>query len=143
MHTFRLAFVCAFAGAVMACNVASLHAAPLPTNVAAMKSTVADSSIQVRWGGWRGGGWGHRGFGGWGWGAGALAGALIGGAIASSAYGYYGAPYYGYYPGYSYYPAYVGYSPYSDYGPWQAIQEPGAARFYRPYGYGWRPWGYW
>ncbi len=143
MHTFRLAFVCGFAGAVMACNVASLHAAPLPTNVAAMKSTVADSSIQVRWGGWRGGGWGHRGFGGWGWGAGALAGALIGGAIASSAYGYYGAPYYGYYPGYSYYPAYVGYSPYYDYGPWQAIQEPGAARFYRPYGYGWRPWGYW
>ncbi len=151
MHTFRLAFVCAFAGAVMACNVASLHAAPLPTNVAAMKSTVADSSIQVRWGGWRGGGWGYRGFGGWGyrgggWGAGALAGALIGGAIASSAYGYYGGPYYGgyypgpyyggYYPAYSYYPAYV------DYG-WQAIQEPGAFRFYRPYGYGWRPWGYW
>jgi hypothetical protein len=144
MHTFRLAFVCAFAGAVMACNVASLHAAPLPTNVAAMKSTVADSSIQVRWGGWRGGGWGYRGFGGWG--AGALAGAIIGGVIASSAYGYYGGPYYGgyysgpyyggYYPAYSYYPAYV------DYG-WQAIQEPGAARFYRPYGYGWRPWGYW
>jgi hypothetical protein len=64
-------------------------------------------------------------------------------AIASSAYGYYGGPYYGgyypgpyyggYYPAYSYYPV--------DYG-WQAIQEPGAARFYRPYGYG-RPWGYW
>jgi hypothetical protein len=145
MHTFRLAFVCAFAGAVMACNVASLHAAPLPTNVAAMKSTVADSSIQVRWGGWRGGGWGYRGFGGGfgyrglGGGAGALAGAVIGGAIASSAYGYYGGPAYGYggppyggyYP-YGYYPAYV------DYG-WPAIQEPGAARFYRPYGYGWRP----
>jgi hypothetical protein len=142
MQTFRLAFVCAFAGALMACNVASLHAAPLPTNVAAMKSMVADSSIKVRWGGWRGGGWGYRGFG---WGAGALAGAVIGGAIASSAYGYYGAPNYGgYYPaGYSYYPAYVGYSPYYDYGPWQAIQEPGAARFYRPYGYGWRPRGYW
>jgi hypothetical protein len=142
MQTFRLAFVCAFAGALMACNVASLHAAPLPTNVAAMKSMVADSSIKVRWGGWRGGGWGYRGFG---WGAGALAGAVIGGAIASSAYGYYGAPYYGgYYPaGYSYYPAYVGYSPYYDYGPWQAIQEPGAANFYRPYGYGWRPRGYW
>ncbi len=26
---------------------------PLPTNVASMKSIVADSSIQVRWGGWR------------------------------------------------------------------------------------------
>jgi hypothetical protein len=142
MQTFRLAFVCAFAGALMACNVASLHAAPMPTNVAAMKSMVADSSIKARWGGWRGGGWGYRGFG---WGEGALAGAVIGGAIASSAYGYYGAPYYsGYYPaGYSDYPAYVGYSPHYDYGPWQAIQEPGAARFYRPYGYGWRPWGYW
>ena len=39
----------------MTCNVASLHAAPLPTNAAAMKSLVADSSIQVRWG------WRHRG----------------------------------------------------------------------------------
>jgi hypothetical protein len=136
MHTLRLAFICAFAGALMACNVASLYAAPLPTNVAAMKSMVVDSSIPVRWGGWRGGGWGYRG---WGWGAGALAGALIGGAIASSAYGYDGGPYYGgYYPGYSYYPAYYG--PY--YGPW-ATQEPGAFSFYRPYGYGWRPWGYW
>ncbi|WP_024512091.1 hypothetical protein [Bradyrhizobium sp. ARR65] len=142
MPGFRLAFVCAFAGVLMACNVASLHAAPLPTNVIAMKSMVADSSIRVRW---RGGGSGYRGFGGgWGWGAGALAGAIIGGAIASSAYGYYGGPYYGGdYSDPSYYPAYLGYGPYYDYGPWQAIQEPGAARFYRPYGYGWRPWGYW
>jgi hypothetical protein len=138
MRTLRMAFVSGFAGALMASNVATLQAAPLPTNVASMKSMVADSSIQVRW---RGGGWGHRGFGGWGYrggGAGALAGALIGGAIASSAYGYYGGdPYYGgYYPGYSYYPVYGGYR-------WQAIQEPGAASFYRPYGYGGRPWGYW
>jgi hypothetical protein len=109
MHSFRWASICAFAGALMACNVASLRAAPLPTNVTAIKSMVADSSIEVRWRG----GWGHRGFGGgWGWGAGALAGAIIGGAIASSAYGYYGGPYYGgYYPGYSHYPAYVGYGP--------------------------------
>jgi len=42
-----------FAGASMACNVGTLHAAPLPTNVASMKSMVADSTIQVRWGGWR------------------------------------------------------------------------------------------
>jgi hypothetical protein len=56
MHIVRTAFACAFAGAVMACNVASLHAAPLPTNLAAMKSMVTDSSIQVRWG-WRRGGW--------------------------------------------------------------------------------------
>lgn len=133
MRTFRLAFASAFAGTLLACDVGSLSAAPLPTNVAAMKSMVANSSIQVRWGGWRGGGWGHRGFGGWGLGAGALAGAVVGGAIASSAYGYYGGPYYG-----GYYPAY-GYGPYYDYGPWQAIQEPGVARFYRPYGYGWSP----
>jgi len=138
MRTFRLILVYAFAGTLMACNVASLHAAPLPTNVAAMKSMVSDSSIQVQWGGWRGGGWGHRGFGGWGprgwgWAAGALAGAMIGGAVASSAYGYYGSPYYGgYYPGYSYYPAYVGYGPYP--GSWEATQEPGVYRFYRPYG---------
>jgi len=109
MHTFKVAFGCTFAGAVMAFNVASLDAAPLPTNVAATKSMVADSSIKVRWGGWRGGGFGYRGFGR---GAGALAGAAIGGAIASSGYGYYGGPYYGgYYRGYSYYPAYVGYGP--------------------------------
>jgi hypothetical protein len=152
MRTLRMAFVGGFAGALMASNVATLQAAPLPTNVASMKSMVTDSSIQVRWRG--GGGWGHRGFGGWGyrgggWGAGAVAGALIGGAIASSAYGYYGSgpysaygyygggPYYGGYdPGYSYYPVYGGYR-------WQAIQEPGAASFYRPYGYGGRPWAYW
>jgi hypothetical protein len=122
MHTLRLAFVCPFAGAMMACNVASLHAAPLPTNVAAMKSVLADSSTQVRWGGWRGGGWGYRG-----WGAGALAGPVIGGAIASGAYGYYGGPYYG-----GYYPGYGG-------GGWQATQEPGNTAFFRPYGYGWGP----
>jgi len=113
MRTLRMALVGGFAGALMAGNVATLYAAPLPTNVASMKSMVADNSIQIRWGGWRGGGWGYRGFGGWGprgwgWGAGALAGALIGGAIASSAYGYYGGPYYGgYYPG----PYYGGYYP--------------------------------
>jgi len=60
MRTFRVTLVCAFAGALMACNVAALHAAPLPTNVAAMKSMVADSSVQVRWGYW--GRWRHRGW---------------------------------------------------------------------------------
>ncbi len=59
IHILRTTFACALAGALMACNVASLHAAPLPTNVAAMKSMVAYSSIQVRWG------WGYWGFGGW------------------------------------------------------------------------------
>src|SRR6266550_8676658 len=48
MRTLRMAFVGGFAGASMAGNVATLHAAPLPTNVASMKSMVDDSSIQVR-----------------------------------------------------------------------------------------------
>jgi len=37
MRTLRMAFVGGFAGALMAGNVATLHAAPLPTNVASMK----------------------------------------------------------------------------------------------------------
>ena len=53
MRTLSMAFVGGFAAASMAGNVGTLHAAPLPTNVASMKSMVADSSIQVRWGGWR------------------------------------------------------------------------------------------
>ena len=151
MPTFKMVFVCAFAGALIACNVAPLHAAPLPTNVTAMKSMVGESSIQVQWRGWRGGGWGYRGVGGgwayrgWGWGGAALAGAVIGGAIASNAYGYYGGPYYGgpyaggYYPGYSSYPSYV------------VVEEeyyvPAPGYYVPPYGpsYGYpgRPWGYW
>ena len=58
MHILRTAVACAFAGA-LGLQRRSLHAAPLPTNVAAMKSMVADSSIQVRWG------WGYWGYGGW------------------------------------------------------------------------------
>jgi hypothetical protein len=46
-----MALVGGFAGALMAGNVATLYAAPLPTNVASMKSMVADNSIQIRWGG--------------------------------------------------------------------------------------------
>ena len=50
MRTLRMVLVGGFAGALMAGNVATLYAAPLPTNVASMKSMVADNSIQVRWG---------------------------------------------------------------------------------------------
>ena len=39
MRIFRMAFVSGFVGALMAGNVATLHAAPLPTNVASMKSS--------------------------------------------------------------------------------------------------------
>ena len=94
---------------------AGTQAGPMPTNVAAMKSMVDQSTTEVRWRGggfgyrgvgFRGGGWGYRGGygyrgGGWGYrglGYGLAAGALVGGAIASSAYygsGYYGGGYYG------------------------------------------------
>ena len=49
MHGFKVALVGAFTGTLMACNVATSHAAPLPTNVAAMKSMAADASVQGRW----------------------------------------------------------------------------------------------
>ena len=39
MRTLRIEFVGGFAGASMAGNVSTLHAAPLPTNVASMKSS--------------------------------------------------------------------------------------------------------
>jgi hypothetical protein len=97
---------------------AGAQAGPMPTNVAAMKSMVDQSTTEVRWGGgWRGGGFGYRGVGfrggGWGyrgggWGYRGLgyslaAGALVGGAIASSSYyGGYGGYYGGGYPSYSY-----------------------------------------
>ena len=39
MRTLKMAFVGGLAGALMAGNVATLHAAPLPTNAASMKSS--------------------------------------------------------------------------------------------------------
>ena len=124
--------------AILAASAALLsagaQAGPMPTNVAAMKSMVDQSTTEVRWGGgWRGGGVGFRGVGfrggGWGYrglGYGLAAGALVGGAIASSAYyggGYYDDSYaavpYGYGGGYgygygggSYCPPYGGYARY-------------------------------
>src|SRR5512139_4015892 len=103
MSIWKTAIACTLAGALIAGEVQQAAAAPMPTNVGAMKAMVPDSTTQVHWRG-----------GGWGWGIGALAaGAIIGGAIASSGpYGYYGygGPYYGY-PGYGYgyAPAYYGY----------------------------------
>ncbi len=114
MNMLKIAVACTLSGVLIASQITPAAAAPLPTNVATMKSVAADYATPVHWrGGW---GWGG------GWGAGALAGAIIGGAIASSAYGYYGSPYYyGYpYPAYGYYyprPVYYGYRPYYGYYP--------------------------
>jgi len=126
---------------------AGAHAGPMPTNVAAMKSMVDQSTTEVRWGGgWRGGGFGYRGVGfrgggwgyrgglgyrGWGYrglGYGVAAGAIVGGAIASSAY--YGGGYYGGdpYDSYAAVPAY-GYGGGYGYGSGYCPSY-GAARYY-------------
>jgi hypothetical protein len=104
---------------------AGAQAGPMPTNVAAMKSMVDQSTTEVRWRGggygYRGGGWGYRGGLGYrggyrGLGYGVAAGAIVGGAVARRGYyggyggydGYYGGysdaavPYYGYGGGYDY-----------------------------------------
>jgi len=60
MHNSRVALVCAIAGVLMACNFASLHATPLPTNLAVMKSMAADRLVQVHWRYWHRGGWPAR-----------------------------------------------------------------------------------
>ena len=95
----------AILAATVALLSASAQAGPMPTNAAAMKSMVDQSTTEVQW---RGGGWGYRGGrfrgGGWGYrglGYGVAAGAIVGGAIARRSYygGYYG----GGYPSYSYY----------------------------------------
>jgi hypothetical protein len=98
MRVAKSGLVAVFAGLAMGCGLTAVQAAPLPTNVAAMKSMAADDTAGAlglaRWLGlscYRG--WGYRP-----WGA-LAAGAVVGGAIASSAY-YGGYPYYGGYGGY-------------------------------------------
>jgi hypothetical protein len=122
MSILKSTVVHALAASLIAGQIGAAAAAPLPTNIATMKSMVADSPLPVYWrGGW---GWG------WGLGAGALAGLIIGGAIASSTYGYYGPYGYGYN---GYYPrAYYGYGPYSGYARPYGYPSYGYAR---PYGY--------
>ena len=112
----------ALSGAMVASQIVGAAATPLPTNVATMKSMLANLETPIYW---RGG----RGWGGWGLGPGLFAGTVVGGAIASGAYGYNGAPYYyeyghpyqpyGYdYPySYSYSPAYYGCTTYCGYHP--------------------------
>jgi hypothetical protein len=50
MRILRMAFIGGFQN--LDGPFATLHAAPLPTNLASMNSMVVDSSIQVRLGGW-------------------------------------------------------------------------------------------
>jgi hypothetical protein len=124
MRTLRNSIAYALGAALITGQMAGVAAAaPLPTNIGAMKSVAADAPTQVYWrGGW-----------GWGWGVGALAaGAIIGGAIATAPYGYYGAPgYYGYpYRSYGYYPRAAYYAPYYGY-PYGYYARP--YRVYRPY----------
>jgi len=139
MNILKSTVVHALAASLIAGQIGAAAAAPLPTNIATMKSMAADSPIPVYWrGGW---GWG------WGLGAGALAGLIIGGAIASSAYGPYGPygypyGYSGYYPG-AYYGGYARPYGYPSYGYARPYGYPSYG-YVRPYGayprshYGWQ-----
>jgi hypothetical protein len=119
MKFVKAAFVAALAVTTAGALTSRAEAAPLPTNVAAMKAALDTPVVQVRYGGWHGGwgyrgwggyaGWGHRGWGyrGWGWRS-AYYGTYpyYGGGYAYSG-GYaddccppYGYGYAGYYPGY-------------------------------------------
>jgi hypothetical protein len=119
MSIFKTAIASTFSVALMAGQVSL--AAPLPTNVATMKSiAAAGGPTRVHW------------RGGWGPGAGFLAGAIIGGAIASGGYGYYGAPYYAY--GYSAYPYGGYYAPPTVYYGYGSSNGHGAYGYYGPHG---------
>jgi hypothetical protein len=130
MSIVKAAITSMLSAALVASQVSLASAAPLPTNVASMKSIAANARTQVYWrGGW--GGWG------WGPGAGFVAGAIIGGAIASGGYGYYGAPYYDVYPTYPYYGYYAPRAVYYGYGSYYGH---GSYGYYGPYGvYGYPP----
>jgi hypothetical protein len=137
MRILKTAVACALSAALVASQISPAAAGPMPTNVATMKSMVADGPIQVYW---RGRGWGI--------GAGLLAGAVIGGAIANSNYGYYGSPYYGgygySYPSYGYaYPSYGYASPSYGY-PSYGYAYPHVAHYYghRHYYGGYNAYGY-
>jgi hypothetical protein len=56
-----------FLGLLTSGTPTSAQAAPLPTNIATMKSMLSSDVVQARWGGWRGG-WGYRGWGYRSWG---------------------------------------------------------------------------
>jgi hypothetical protein len=103
---------------------AGAQAGPIPTNVAAMKSMVDQSTTEVRWGGgYRGGGYGYRGVGYRGGGYGYRSVGYRGGGWAyRGGLGYRGVGYRGYpYRGLGYGAAasggyYGGYGGYRSYG---------------------------
>jgi len=68
MKFVKAAFVVALAVTTAGAFTSRAEAAPLPTNVAAMKAALDTPVVQVRYGRWHGG-WGYRGWGGYGgWG---------------------------------------------------------------------------
>jgi len=138
MNFIKATVVAASAITTIGIAASPATAAPLPTNVAAMKTALDTPVLQVRYGRWYGGrGWGYRGYRGWGWGAAAAAaGAVVGGAIARSAYYGDAYPYYG--SGYPYGGSYAYSSGYASdycapYGGGGYYPRYGAARYY----YGW------
>jgi len=122
MKFVKAAFVVALAVTTASAFSSRAEAAPLPTNVAAIKAALDTPVVQVRYGGWHGG-WGYRGWGGYG-GWGHRGWGYRGWGLRSAYYGTY--PYYG--GGYAYSGGYA-----DDYCP--------------PYGYagyypGYRAWNY-
>src|SRR5206468_3218318 len=92
----RFAVVIGMAAIVAAGAVFSAKAAPVPTSIAAVNSSVNGGATNVQWRYYRGGRyWGpYRGGWGWGWpgyfGAGVVTGAVVGSALAAPYY--YGPP---------------------------------------------------
>jgi hypothetical protein len=139
MNFITAAAVAAFGISTVGATHSPVNAAPLPTNVAAMKISADEPLLHVRYGRWGGGyrgwgggyrGWGYRGYRGW---RGVAAGAVVGGAIARSTYYGDGYPYYGdgdsYGDGYAYSGGYTS----DDCPPHAYYSRYGAGRYY----YGW------
>jgi hypothetical protein len=91
MKFVKAAFVAALAVTNAGAFTSRAEAAPLPTNVAAMKAALDTPVVQAGYGRWHGG-WGYRGWGGYG-GWGNRGWGYRGWGLRSAYYGNY--PYYG------------------------------------------------